>query len=183
MIAQPQFKNLKLVPFYKVHDTRYMLYWPITSKDSVNQKEAELAGLDETYLKLAPRTVDQVSPGEQQPEADHAIVTDKSETGIFRNRHWRSAKGYFSYRMRLTPNAKTLGVTYYGKESSGEFDIYVNDTKLAHVKLDGSGPDTFNTIEYPLPDSVKASGRNLIVKFVAADGSSTASIYDLRLLR
>ncbi|HEY5327467.1 MAG TPA: DUF6805 domain-containing protein, partial [Mucilaginibacter sp.] len=183
MIAQPQFKNLKLIPFYRVHDTRYMLYWPITTKDSISQKEAELAALDEAYLKLAPRTIDEVPPGEQQPEADHTMAAEKSETGVFRNRHWRSAKGYFSYRMRLIPAVKTLGITYYGKETAREFDIYVNDTKLAHVLLDGSGTDTFVTKEYALPDAVKANARGLTVKFVATDGNSTASIYDVRLLR
>ncbi|MGZ3754117.1 MAG: beta-L-arabinofuranosidase domain-containing protein [Mucilaginibacter sp.] len=183
MIAQPQFKNLKLIPFYRVHDTRYMLYWPITTKDSVKQKEAEFATLDEIYLKLAPRTFDEVTPGEQQPEADHAMTVENSETGIFRSRHWRSAKGNFSYRMRSMPAVKSLGITYYGKDINQGFDIYVNDTKLTHVKLDGSGPDTFVTDEYLLPDAVKANSRSLIVKFVATDGSSTARVYDVRVLR
>ena len=183
MIVQPQFKNLKLIPFYRVHDTRYMLYWPITTKDSIKQKEAELAGLDEIYLKLMPRTVDEVTPGEQQPETDHAMAVENSETGIFRSRHWRSAKGNFSYRMRLMPAVKSLGITYYGKDINQGFDIYVNDTKLNHVVLDGAGPDTFVTDEYLLPDAIKANTRSLIIKFVAADGSSTAHIYDVRVLR
>jgi len=183
MIVQPQFKNLKLIPFYRIHDTRYMLYWPITTKDSIKQKEAELATLDETHLKLAPRTIDEVSPGEQQPEADHGIVVENSETGIFRNRHWRSAKGYFSYRMRLAPAAKTLGITYYGKKAASEFDIYLNDTKLVHVVLDGSGPDSFVTKEYPIPDAIKTGAKNVVVKFVADKANSTASIYDVRVLR
>ena len=183
MIMQPQFKNLKLVPFYKLHDSRYMLYWPITTKDSINQKEAEFAVIDETYLKLAPRTIDEVSPGEQQPESDHALAVENSETGMFRNRHWRSAKGYFSYRLRLAPVAKSLGITYYGRETAREFDVYLNETKLAHVSLNGSGPDTFVTTEYPIPDAVKANARGLTIKFVANDGNRTASVYDVRILR
>lgn len=183
LTEQLQFKNLKLIPFYRVHDTRYMLYWPLTNKDSIPQKEAELAALDETYLKLAPRTVDEVRPGEQQPETDHAIATKNSETGVFRNQHWRNAEGYFSYRMRLTPSVKSLGITYYGKEAAREFDIYVNDEKLCHVVLDGSGPDTFVTKEYPLPVADKANARNLTVKFASTEGHKTASIYDVRLLR
>jgi len=183
MIAQPQFKNLKLIPFYKLHDSRYMLYWPVTTQDSIRQKEEELAVLDETYLKLAPRTIDKVSPGEQQPEADHAIAVENSEKGMFKNRHWRNAKGYFSYRVRLAPNAKTLGVTYYGKETSSGFDIYVNDTKLVNVVLDGSGPDGFVTKEYAIPDAIKTGARNMVVKFVAVGGNSTPSIYDVRILR
>jgi hypothetical protein len=183
MIVQPQFKNLKLIPFYRVHDTRYMLYWPITTKDSISQKEAELAALDEIYLKLVPRTVDEVVPGEQQPESDHAMDAENSETGVFRNRHWRSSKAYFGYRMRLSPNVKSLAITYYGREMNREYDIYVNDSKLAHIIEDGSGPDGFITKEYPLPDEIKAGAKSLIIKFIATDKSSTASIYDIRILR
>jgi len=40
MIAQPQFKNLKLIPFYRVHDTRYMLYWPITTERQCQPKRS-----------------------------------------------------------------------------------------------------------------------------------------------
>jgi DUF1680 family protein len=183
MIVQPQFKNLKLIPFYSIHDTRYMIYWPITTKDSIRQIEAELAALDEIYLKLIPRTVDEVIPGEQQPESDHAIDAENSETGVFRNRHWRSSKAYFSYRMRLSPNVKSLAITNYGREVNREYDIYVNDSKLAHIVEDGSGPDGFITKEYSLSDRIKAGVKSLIIKFVATDKSSTASIYDVRILR
>jgi len=101
-----------------------------------------------------------------------------SETGI-----GAAPRDTSATRMRLMPAVKTLGITYYGKETAREFDIYVNDTKLAHVLLDGSGTDTFVTKEYALPDAVKANARGLTVKFVATDGNSTASIYDVRLLR
>lgn len=93
LIDQDKFKKLKLIPFYKVHDTRYMLYWPITTLDSLKQFRAQLSGMDETYLKLASRTVDEVTPGEQQPENDHQLQFENAQTGIFRNMHWRAARG------------------------------------------------------------------------------------------
>ena len=183
LIVQPNFKSLKLIPFYKVHDSRYMLYWPVAKPDSIQQKEQELASLDERYIKLAARSVDAVAPGEQQPENDHGMIAEKSETGIFRNMHWRSSAGFFSYRMRSNPTVKTLGITYYGKESGGEFDIYLNDFKLTHVSLDGTGPDTFITKEYMIPESVKANTGSILVKFVATPSNKTAAIYGVRLMR
>jgi hypothetical protein len=97
--------------------------------------------------------------------------------------HWRSSADFFSYRLRTNPAVKTLGLTYYGKESGREFDIYLNDVKLTHVLLDGDGPDTFITKEYPIPESVKTGARSIVVKFVATSGNKTAAIYDVRLLR
>ncbi len=85
--------------------------------------------------------------------------------------------------MRLVPAVKTLALSYYGREAKREFDIYINEVKLVHVVLDGTGADNFETREYPLPDAVKANAKNLVVKFVATEGSSTASIFDIRLLR
>jgi len=183
-VVQDKYKNLKLVPFYKLHDTRYVLYWPVAaSKDSVKQKEAELQMLDNTYIKLAARTVDGVAPGEQQPESDHAMIMDQSETGIFRNLHWRSATGSFSYRMRTSPSVNKLGITYYGREKDAEFDIYINDSKLEHIILNGTEGDTFITREFNVPDDFRKAGNTVTIKFVATAGKKTAAIYDVRLLK
>jgi len=182
-IWQNQFKNLKLKPFYEIHDTRYMLYWPVSARDSVSQKESELQMLDNTYIKLAAKTVDWVAPGEQQPENDHGLKTEQSETGLFRNLHWRSAAGYFSYNMRTSAAAKKLSLTYYGREKNREFDIYLDDKKITHVVLDGSGPDAFFSAEYPLPQEINTNGKRVTLKFVATAGHQTASIYDVRILR
>jgi DUF1680 family protein len=183
-VVQDKFKNLKLVPFYKLHDTRYMLYWPVvSSKDSVKQKEAELQMLDNTYIKLASRTIDGVSPGEQQPENDHGMVTDQSETGIFRNLHWRNAAGFFSYRLRMSAAVNKLSITYYGLEKGAEFDIYLNETKLEHISLNGTEGDAFVTKEFTVPEDIKKAGNSVLVKFVASPGKKTAAIYNLRLLR
>jgi hypothetical protein len=160
-----------------------MLYWPVAKPDSIQQKEQELALLDDQYVKLAARSVDAVAPGEQQPENDHGMISEKSETGIFRNMHWRSSAGFFSYRLRTNAAVKTLGITCYGRESSREFDIYLNDVKLTHVSLDGAGPDTYITKEYTIPESFNAAASTIIVKFQATLGSKTAAIYGVRLMR
>ena len=160
-----------------------MLYWPVAAADSVQAKEAELQTLDNRYFKLNARTVDQVFPGEQQPENDHVFTSENAESGVFRNIHWRSASGYFSYRMRINPAVKSIGVTYYGKETNRDFDIFINDVKIAHVVLANTGNDDFVDAEYPVPAALTTGGRDVIVKFVATRGYKTAEIYDVRLLR
>ncbi|OCX53009.1 glycosyl hydrolase [Mucilaginibacter sp. PPCGB 2223] len=184
LISQSAYKNLKLIPFYKVHDTRYVLYWPVTSAGSVKEKEAELSALDEKYLKLAPRTIDQVSPGEQQPENDHRLQAVASQTGTINNLHWRSAGGSFSYQLRRSPAAKTLRIAYYAKDKGCEFDILINGNKIAHLLLDGTAQNDLAVAEYPLPVSLPgAQGSPLTVSFIAANGSATAKITDVRIMR
>ncbi|MEO6849435.1 MAG: beta-L-arabinofuranosidase domain-containing protein, partial [Mucilaginibacter sp.] len=158
-------KNLTLIPFYEVHDTRYMLYWPVTTKDSIAQFETEMAALDENYIKLAPRTIDQVSPGEQQPEKDHMLKYDNSEAGVAGTQHWRVSSGYFSYRMRRGRGAKLIRISYDAKTPNCDFDIYADDIKIAHIVTDGIGAAKLVNVEYPLPASVEAGKQDVIIKF------------------
>lgn len=183
LIEQPAYKKLKLIPFYKVQDTRYMLYWPVTSADSIHEKETELAALDENYLKLAPRTIDQVAPGEQQPENDHHLQANSSQTGVVHNVHWRSATGSFSYQLRRSPAAKSLHVGYYAKDKGCEFDILVNGNKVGHIEVDGTGQKDFASAEYPLPVAANVGQAPVRVSFVAANGATTAKITDVRIMR
>ncbi|NCD68147.1 glycoside hydrolase family 127 protein [Mucilaginibacter agri] len=181
MVYQPQYKQLKLMPFFELHDARYMLYWPIAKADSIEQRKHQLAD-DDNIIALAKRTVDQVSPGEQQPESDHSIESNGSKTGVFRNKHWRDASGYFAYKMRTTPSVKALLVTYYGGDANRSFDIYLDDQKLAHVVLDGSQGDIFFTKEYAIPASVAKPGI-VVVKFVAEKGSIAGGVFDVRMVK
>jgi len=179
MILQPQFKNLKLIPFYRVHDTRYMLYWPITVKDSISEKEAELVALDETYLKLAPRTIDQVSPGEQQSEVDHHLQLNSSQSGFNNNSHWRYASGTFSYQMRFSSLARTLHIAYRSSTVKCSFDILVNKLKVAHIEMEADTANSTISADYTLPPDIKGP---LLVEFLATNGMQTADITDVRIL-
>jgi DUF1680 family protein len=182
MIAQPEYKNLELKPFFEVHDARYMLYWPTAKPGEESKREKELAESDVRTMTLSQRTIDQIAPGEQQPESDHFMEADDSKTGIFKDRHWRSASGSFSYKLKLIPIAKAIQITYYGLDKDGEFDIYLNDQKLAHVILNGEQGDKYFTANYNIPDQTKKQG-NATIKFIATKGHTTGNIYDVRVLK
>ena len=186
LIHPSHFQNLELIPFYKLHDARYMIYWQLTTPEGleeINQKNRQEA---KQRAELEAQTIDQVFPGEQQPESDHFFKGEQTETGVFKDRHWRHARKWFSYELKdENRQASRLRITYYGLDKGRNFDILINNTKIASVQLDGSGGDKFYTVDYKIPAEItkNAKGGVLETKFVAHEGSIAGGIYHVRLLR
>ncbi len=186
LVYPEKFQSLKLIPFYKVHDNRYVIYFQKETPQSFEVIKQKLAVEEEAAAKLAAQTVDVINSGEQQPESDHFIESENSATGVTRGRHWRNAKGWFSYKLVDKNKAgATLRLTYLGNDRGKQFGILVNGKEIAKVSLDGSKGNDFYTEDYAIPADVlqAASNGGLTVKFAAADGSTTANIYEVRLLR
>ncbi|WP_207433100.1 glycoside hydrolase family 127 protein [Sabulibacter ruber] len=186
LVGQNPEQALELVPFYQIHDARYMVYWPVTTPEGLEARKAAIKEKEREKLALAQRTVDLVLPGEQQPESDHGFQGERTETGVFKDRHWRHARGWFSYNLKNKgQGARKLRVTYYGLDRDRNFQILVNDKLLTTVAADGSGGDKFVDVEYDIPAEIvnKAFDNTLKIKFMAKEGSSTAGIYEVRLLK
>jgi DUF1680 family protein len=185
LISSEKYKNVELVPFFQVHDARYMLYWPVSTPEKLEARNKALREEEKAKMELEASTIDQVAPGEQQPESDHNYKGEKTESGVHQDRHWRHASGWFSYDLR-DPNkeARKLRVTYFGQDKDRDFDIYINDQLLKTVKLDGSKGDTFFDVDYELPEQIiNKLTNNLNVKFVAHKGSVAGGVYYIRLLK
>jgi hypothetical protein len=146
---------------------------------------AGLESSEKVRLELEARTLDQVAPGEQQPEVDHRFQADGSATGINQGRRWRDAAGWFSYELAKggKPEPLALLLTYYGDERGRKFDILANDRVIATVDLDGHQRDRFLEEAYPIPGDIAAMPGPLVIKFAARQGSRTASVYSLRLVK
>lgn len=183
IIYPARYKDLKLVPFFTLHDTRYMLYWHYATPEQLEAVKAEERRREEAKLALEAMTVDQLAPGEQQPESDHSFKGELTETGVFKDRHWRHATGWFSYELKNREgNARTLRITYYGQDRNRSFGIYVNNHLLTTVELKGTAGDRFVDADYALPNEVMKDPV-LTVKFVAKQGSTAGGIYYVRLLK
>ena len=186
VIYPDKYKRLQLVPFFQLHDTRYMIYWPVTTPEKLVARQQSSREDEGAKLALEKQTIDQVAPGEQQPESDHNFKGENTESGVFNDRHWRHASGWFSYDFK-NPNkeGRKLRITYFGGDRNRTFDIYLNNILLKTVSLDGSAGDKFFDVDYPIPETlVKNSLDNvLIVKFVAHQASVAGGIYYIRLLK
>lgn len=175
-------------PFYKIHDARYMMYWMALSNAGYREYIDSIAVLEKQQLAIQKRTVDFVAPGEQQPEADHFIQQQNSNTGNSMDAFWRDARGngYFSYQ--LSTNNETdlsLLVKYWGAEwGNRKFDIFIDDEKL--ITEDNTGrwnKSQFQEIEYKIPNEMIKGKKSIRIRFQGLPGNTAGAVYYLRLIR
>jgi uncharacterized protein len=180
-------RDLQLVPFFRVHDSRYMIYWRVATPAAYERVVTELRESERARLRLEARTLDRVVPGEQQSEIDHGVRSDGSTTGATYGRPFRDATGWFGYTVKRGSAAGPLQllVTYLGNERGRRFEIRVGGTTVATVALDGRQPDRFTEASYAIPAEVIAADADgvLDVHFVAESGSKAGGVYDLRLVK
>ncbi|WP_318311764.1 glycoside hydrolase family 127 protein [Flagellimonas crocea] len=179
--------KLELEPFYKIHDSRYMMYWLTLSEDGYKSYLDSLSNIEKKKLELERRTVDHVATGEQQPESDHYMEEAKSNSGNSHDDFWREARdeGYFSYKMATGSQSNlNLLVRYWGFEwGQRKFDIYVEDEKL--VTVDNTKKyniSQFKQETYPIPEPLLKGKEFVRVKFVAHPNSAVSAVYDVRLV-
>ncbi len=189
---QTQMKNAirnEIMPFFEIHDSRYMMYWLALTEGSYGQYVENLAKLEQERQVLESRTVDKVQPGEQQPETDHKMETDDSYTGNTNNVFYRDARDghYFSYLMQTGGNTElSLRLKYWGvgEWKTHEFDIYVDDTLVKSVNNTGKYRiSEFKAETYEIPSSLLTGKTQVRVKFVAASGKQIGEIYEVRLVK
>ena len=99
-VSPENYEGMKLEPFYRIHESRYMVYWPVLSASEVAKRQEEVARQESIAQALEARTADKVTCGEQQPESDHFVKMEWSGTGNDGGVQWRETRQWFSYRMK-----------------------------------------------------------------------------------
>jgi uncharacterized protein len=180
--------NVVFEPFFKIHDARYMMYWMALSSKQYKSYVDSIAIIENQRLELQKRTIDFVAPGEQQPEADHTMQRQNSNTGNNLDEFWRDARGggFFSYKLSTNKEtALSLIVRYWGAETGNrKFDIYIDDEKLITEDVSGKwNQRKFQEVEYAIPDSMVKGKESIRVKFQPLQGSTAGAVYYIRLAR
>jgi DUF1680 family protein len=175
----------EFIPFFRLHDSRYVVYWPQSTPGDYARMQAETAAREAERLALDARTIDQVAPGEQQPEADHFFKGEGAEAGVNGGRHWRHATKWFSYQLNDPKGeAKTLRLTFARVDGGRRFDILVNGKRIAEVELSSNEAQEFYDRDFPLDaELVRLRRGKLEVKFVAKKDSPTGGLYGVRVMR
>jgi DUF1680 family protein len=177
--------SAEFIPFFRLHDSRYVVYFPQSTPGDYARTRADTAARETERLALDARTVDQVAPGEQQPEVDHLFKGEGAESGVDKGRHWRRAGKWFSYQLSDPKHeAKLLRLTLARADAGKRFAIVVNGQQVAEVELAGDAAQPFYTRDVALPAAlVQGSAGKLDVKFVSKDTATAAPLYGLRLIR
>ena len=179
----------ELQPFFEIHDSRYMMYWLALGENDYKAYMQKLADEEKARQALENRTVDKVSPGEQQPETDHRMETDNSEKGNTEGVFFRDAKDghYFSYLMQTKGESDlSLQLKFWGQDEwrTSEFDIYIDDRLMTSVNNSHRWRTTqFKTVDYAIPSELVKGKKEVRVKFVAHKGKQVGQIYGVRLVK
>jgi len=179
----------ELMPFFELHDSRYMMYWLALSENSYKGYLDNLAKREQERQALEDRTVDKVQPGEQQPEADHFMETDRSNVGNTNDVFYRDASDghYFSYLLQTGGQTElSLRLKYWGvgEWKSHEFDILVDDVVVTSVNNTGKYRiSEFKYETYPIPAELLKGKKQVRVKFQAKPRKQIGEIYEVRLVK
>lgn len=172
-LTLPQFENMKLVPFYKLYECRYQIYFPLYSSAEWNEKQEKIAAAEKERMALEAQTVDKVYCGEQQSESDHFFASNNSRNGSENGTSWRRTSGSFSYQMKAD-GAKTIRLKGFGDRQS--VLVSANGTAIGTFRFNREG-----LISAELPSSIKAD--KLTIEIAAEAGRETPRITEVRLCK
>ncbi|MCR2004258.1 glycoside hydrolase family 127 protein [Bacteroides acidifaciens] len=176
-----QNKTLELIPFFRLHNARYAIYFRQANEEQFKIIQKEMATAERKATELANQTVDLIFPGEQQPESDHGIQYEQAETGTNKDRHFRRTKGWFSYNLKVKEEAGRIRITIQ-KNDRNKVAILLNNNKLAvNPTISEADKDGFITLSWLLPQKLKSG--SCPIRFTPDGTEWTPAIYEVRLLK
>ena len=149
---------------------------------------ARRRGRGQSDRDLVAHTLDAVRCQEQQPEVDHHLTGDKTNSGRFVDLGWRDAGdgGWFAYTLDTKKTAEPLALVckYWGSEIGPRtFDIQIDGTPIATENISGKNTGAFYDVTYPIPAALTKDKATITVKFQAHPGNTAGGVFHLALVR
>ena len=176
-VSPENYEGMKLEPFYRIHESRYMVYWPVLSASEVAKRQEEVARQESIAQALEARTADKVTCGEQQPESDHFVKMEWSGTGNDGGVQWRETRQWFSYRMKTNGRKVTAVRIAFRPENNRDARVLINDTEIGVFSSADNG-----VIEIPVKADVIGKAETITLKIAKGNKDITPHIYEVRLI-
>ena len=176
-VSPENYEGMKLEPFYRIHESRYMVYWPVLSASEVAKRQEEVARQESIAQALEARTADKVTCGEQQPESDHFVKMEWSGTGNDGGVQWRETRQWFSYRMKTNGRKVTAVRIAFRPENNRDARVLINDTEIGLFSTADNG-----VIELPVKADVIGKAETINLKIAKGNKDITPHIYEVRLI-
>ncbi len=171
-----QAHDVTFVPLYQITDEHYGVYWSVVAPGSA--RDAQIQALEKNQRAEDARVVDSVQPNDPASEQSHALVADRSGSGVGLGRGWRDGVS-FGWTLKVLPDRPmTLRVTYWGSDGGRLFDVLVNGQKIATEDLEQNKPGEFYDVDYPLPPALTANTASAVtVRFQGHTGSIAGGVF------
>ena len=180
-------EKVYLIPFYEMHHQHYIVYWDKFTEDGWKEKKKEYEAEIKRQEEIKARTVDMIRIGEMQPERDHNFQGEKTNTGEAFGRKWRDASdsGWFSFTLDTKGDTNLEMIcTYWGSDNGNRnFDILIDNVKIASQKLESDKPNEFFDVTYSIPEKLLEDKKQITVKFQAQPGSMAGGVFGCKLLK
>ena len=174
-VSPDNYDGMTLEPFYRIHESRYMVYWPLMTEEDLAVKRELQERSEREALALENRTTDKVICGEQQPESDHFVKMEASAIGDDDGTHWRETTSWFCYTMKTGGKATTVRLAFR-PDTNRDARILVDDIEIGKIT-----PDSTSPIELTLPAGKKQSEK-ITIKVSRGDKAVTPHVYEVRLV-
>lgn len=183
LYPEQKYQNgLELIPFYKIEEQRYIIYFPQADASKIETIQKAKTLEEEKNRVLEGITTDKVKSGEQQPESDHFMEGKDSSIGYSEDLHFREARGWFSYQLNnKDKSSKYLYITYFDSQKNRDLDITLNGNVIYSKPLEGKSGIMVQNAIIPIPENER-NKEILTVTFRAKEKSATVQLIEVRLL-
>jgi DUF1680 family protein len=182
-LARP--REVTLVPFNRILDQRYTVYWDVYSPEAWTAHTSEAAAAASRRKDAEQRTVDTVAVDDAQNEREHDLQSENATDGYFEGRRTREARnGWFSYRVKVAADRPTiLACAYRGSEGRRRvFDILVDGQKVATEALEYHPTEQLDK-EYSIPEALTRGKDRVTVTFRAQTDTTAGALIEMRTVR
>jgi hypothetical protein len=178
--------DVKLIPFYRVYDQFYSVYWDYFSHADWATRQAEYEAEKKRQKEIEEKTIDYFRIGEMQPERDHNLkASERSFVSDAIGRMGREARSdnYFSFEMK-TGRISTcnLLLTYIGDDKDRKFDILVEGIKIATEVWKGGKTGKFYDVGYKIPEELLKGKEKITVRIEANYGKTAGRVFGVRII-
>ncbi len=179
--------DVTLIPFYKIHDQYYSVYWDFFTQADWAARQGEYEAEKKRQKEIEEITIDNFRIGEMQPERDHNLkASERSYVSDAIGRMGREARRdhYFSFDMKVIPNtAQKLLLTYIGDDKDRKFDIKADGVNIATEEWLGGKTGKFYDIEYKIPASLINEKQKITIRIEANYGKTAGRVFGARILK
>ncbi|HEX6966833.1 MAG TPA: beta-L-arabinofuranosidase domain-containing protein [Gemmatimonadaceae bacterium] len=186
--AQGAAHDVELVPFYRLHERTYGVYWDLYTPDEWKAKQAEYAREEAHQHMLEAASVAFVQPGDGDAEKQaNYQAGDGIERGFMQGRASRAGRSWFSFDLAVDPSHPMAVIaTYYTADRRSlpaDFEILVDGQKVGDQHIDRSDPGRFFDVTYAVPADLVKGKQKVTVRFQAKDKGQIAAVYGVRMVR
>ncbi len=181
-------QEIDFMPFYQLPRRRYAVYWDMYTPTEWTKKETDYRAEAEKQKKMEAATVGFAQPGQMQAERDTNQQGESSAPVQVENHNGRAATKWFSYDLPVDAAHPLTLIVTYSNENRGPSacDVLVDGKKVGDQTGPRRSPEQlirFFDTEYKIPADLITGKSKVTVRFEAANGRSTPSVFGVRIVR